>query len=128
MIVRQHKRGRGRQPFPRDRARMLVVNGGRQLIYLPSTTAAEIMSEWDHGATVDWEVDDYSGCPHTVHFMPATNGASFKLKHDGHRHWLSLPTSSVGKAVPRRAQAVEELDVLPSIISVRVPFKFQVSR
>jgi hypothetical protein len=107
---------------------MLVVGGGSRLIYLPSTAAAEIMSGWDRGATVDWEVDDYSGQPHTVHLMPATNGAGFKLKHNGYRYWLSMSTSSVGKAVPRRAQAVNELDVLPSIISVRVPFEFQVSR
>jgi hypothetical protein len=105
---------------------MMVLGGGKRLVYLPSAAAAAIMVEWHGGATISWEVDDRSGKPHTVHLMPAKDGESgYQLLRDRYRHWLNMPTSAVGAAVPEPAREAEELDVLPSIVSVRVPFEFR---
>jgi hypothetical protein len=128
MIVRQTAARHGRRPYPRDRARMLVLGGGRRLVYLPSARAAEIMSAWSGGAAISWEVDDYSGKPHSIHFMPASDGnGGYKLKLNGGRPWIGIPTTAVGAAVPEPAKEAEEIDVLPSIVSVKLPFEFQVT-
>jgi hypothetical protein len=106
---------------------MLVAAGGKKIIYLPSSAAAAVMAEWSRGATVSWETDDDTGKPHTIHFTPANDGErGYTLKLNGGRPWIDIPTYAVGAAVPERAKEAEEIDVLASIVSVKLPFEFQV--
>jgi hypothetical protein len=124
---------------------MNVIEGGCYLEYYPSAAAMSVISTWKSGAIIRWEVDPETQKPRTVHLVPATAAnktnpivdgwqrlapvRSYKLKAYGHqRPHLSVPTREVGAAVRSSPRAVEEVEVSPSIISVRVPFAFRVAK
>lgn len=116
---------RGRQAYPRERARMTIVNRGRYFYYFGSVGATEAISEWPFGALIAWETDS-NGRPHTMHLKPALDGGGRRLrKYNGDRPYLSIPTSAIGLAVGPRSQFVEEIEISPNAILVRLPFEFR---
>jgi hypothetical protein len=117
----------GRNGYSRDQARMGVIKGDKTyLYYYPSAAAVEVAAEWDDGAAVSWELDDYTSRPIALHLTPALDGLGLKLRaQNGGRPFFSVPTSAVGRVVYARPQAVEEVEVSPSLITVRVPFEFE---
>lgn len=108
----------------RDEARMSVTGGGTRLAYLPSAAAIEVIAKWPHGADMEWEVDDATLQPVSIHLTPAPdNGIPLKLR-DGQRPNFNFSTAAVGAAVPDHARAAEEVEVSASRITVQIPFKF----
>jgi hypothetical protein len=107
---------------------MGVIKGAKTyLYYYPSTAAIEVITEWDDGAVVEWELDDYTSRPVALHLTPASDGVvGLKLRaQNGGRPYFSVPTSAIGRAVHRRPQAVEEVEVSSNAITVLVPFEFE---
>src|SRR5215831_17145003 len=117
-----------RRQYPRDVARMTIVERGCYLYYFGSVGATKAISEWPYGALIAWETDN-KGRPHTLHLTPAPDdcGVGRRLrKYNGDRPYLSIPTSAVGLAVGLRSQFVEEIEISPNAILIRLPlFEFR---
>jgi hypothetical protein len=108
----------------RDEARMSVLSGGSYLNYRPSAAAVEVITSWQHGADIEWEVDDETRQPRSIHLTPAPrNGLALNVK-DSKRPFFNFSTAAVGMAEPDCAQAADEVEVSPSRITVRIPFAF----
>jgi hypothetical protein len=106
---------------------MKVSRDGRRVYYFPSRAAMEIISEWDDGAIVaEWEVDDCTGQPTSIHFSPSLDDSGWRItQHNGGRPFFSISTSEVGIALGDHSQVAEETEISRNVISVRLLFEFR---
>jgi hypothetical protein len=111
-----------RRRFRGEGARMAV--GRRHVFYFPAPKAHAIIGQWPNGVALEWNLDDATFQPQTVHLTPAVNKG---LKLQTTIGAVSLPTQEIGVAIsPRRSVVVDEITVTDTEIVVRVPFRFEI--
>jgi len=115
------RRGDGSPPRPLENATITAIAGG-YLNYYPSAEAADVLNEWQHGAEMEWDVDDDTGQPAAIYLTPATKNGFTLRRRDHQRPHFALPTSGVELTdLARDSHQIEE-EVEVDKISIRVTF------